>query len=211
MKNPPEMCWRTRGYLPHFDRPGVVQLVTFRLTDSLPNSVLDDLRPGRIDEPSRQRFWRRELALDEGHGQCWLLRPEIANVVEQALLFRDGERYDLHAWVVMPNHVHALVATMPGHSMGAIVQTWKSFTAHRANRLLRRTGVFWYREYYDRFIRDGEHFQRALRYVERNPVRAGLVETPRQWWWSSARRRPPAQAGEDAGGPSAAGEDAGAT
>ncbi len=89
----------------------------------------------------------------------------------------------------MPNHVHVVVEPIEGSRLGAIVQAWKSFTAHRANSVLRRTGPFWHKDYFDRFIRDEGHLARTIDYVENNPVKAGLASTANSWQWSSARRR----------------------
>jgi hypothetical protein len=62
----------------------------------------------------------------------------------------------------------------------------KSYTAHTANQILGRSGDFWFREYHDRFIRDDRHFRNTVNYIERNPVKAGLVDRPEKWRWSSA-------------------------
>ena len=182
--------WYSRGYLPHFDEPGRVQAVTFRLADSLPSELLARLAAGlRAIPPERQDIERRrrlEAALDAGHGACHLARPEIAQLTEDALRHFDGQRYRLLAWCVMPNHVHALVEPLPPHALAAIVQTWKGFTAYAANRVLGRTGPFWQREYHDRFIRDSAHLNAARTYIEANPVNAKLAATPEAWPWSSA-------------------------
>ena len=123
---------------------------------------------------------------DAGHGACWLRDPRIAALVERALLHFDGQRYRLIAWCVMPNHVHALVETREEWPLASVVHSWKSFTAHRANLILKRSGDFWLREYFDRFIRDDRHFASAVRYIENNPVKAGLVARAEDWRWSSA-------------------------
>ncbi|HZY42050.1 MAG TPA: transposase, partial [Anaerolineae bacterium] len=70
-----------------------------------------------------------------------------------------------------------------------VLHSWKSFTAQQANRLLNRTGEFWAREYYDRFIRDERHFAQTVTYIEQNPVKAGLVESAEAWPFSSATWR----------------------
>jgi putative DNA methylase len=88
----------------------------------------------------------------------------------------------------MPNHVHAVVETVEGFSNASVIHSWKSFTAHEANKILKREGVFWQREYYDREVRDGDHFERLVLYVENNPVKAGLVPVAEDWAWTSARR-----------------------
>jgi len=115
--------WHSRGYLPHFDSPETIQFVTFRLADSLPNSVIESIRFRDHALP------RLERELDAGLGTCWLRRPEIASLVEGALLHFDGERYRLLAWCLMPNHVHVVIEMLDGLSLSQIVGSWKSFTA----------------------------------------------------------------------------------
>jgi REP element-mobilizing transposase RayT len=175
--------WHSRGYLPHFDSPETVQFVTFRLGDSLPSAVSEALRH-REDE-----VHRADRELDLGLGACWLNRPEIASLVESAILHFDGRRYRILAWCLMPNHVHVLFEVMDGRSLSDIVGNWKSFTAHRANARLGRTGRFWHADYFDRFMRNDEHLSQTIEYVEQNPVKAGLVARASDWTGSSARFR----------------------
>ncbi len=119
--------------------------------------------------------------LDAGYGACQLRDPRVAALVERALLFFDSERYAMHAWVVMPNHVHALFTPIMAWSLSDIIGSWKSFTAKEANKVLQRTGRFWHEDFFDRFIRNAEHYALALDSIERNPVKAGLCETTEQW------------------------------
>jgi putative DNA methylase len=213
----PPKNWFSRGYLPHFDHPGLIQSITFRLADSLPKEILDrwagELKS--FPETLRQKEHEKRIRnwLDQGHGACHLREPRIAMLVENALLHFDGERYHLMAWCVMPNHVHALIETIPGHALHDIVHSWKSFTATKANEWLGRQGAFWQREYHDRFIRDSKHLQQAVEYIEQNPVKAGLVEKADEWRFSSAGRKRE-DAGKDAGAIEGkeynAGKDAGA-
>ena len=177
-----ERGWHSRGYLPHLDSPEMVQFVTFRLADSLPAAVRSML----ADPRAQSEF---DAVLDSGHGECWLARPEIAGLVEEALLHFDGVRYRVLAWCVMPNHVHVVIETVVSHGLSAVVQSWKGYTASIANRLLGRSGVFWHRDYFDRYMRDDQHLKTTVSYVERNPVQAGLVPRPELWRWSSAWRR----------------------
>ena len=86
----------------------------------------------------------------------------------------------------MPNHVHVLVATTAEHELGAIVRFWKSKSAARINALLGREGALWARDYFDRYIRDGKHFEANKHYIEMNPVVAGLCDKPEAWPYSSA-------------------------
>jgi putative DNA methylase len=185
--------WHNRGYLPHFDAGPVIQTVTFRLADSLPVHVVDawqaELRRLPENRRAAELRTRAEAHIDQGYGACHLRNPAVAEMVEGALLHFHGERYQMLAWVVMPNHVHAMFEPLKGWSLSAILHTWKSFTSHRANQILRRSGAFWHPDYFDRFIRDEDHFRRALVYIEDNPVKAGLCARPENWPYGSARRR----------------------
>ncbi len=177
--------WHSRGYLPHCDTPGLLQAITFRLDDSLPAQVLHRLMQESEDEVEKLK--QIEHLLDAGHGECWLQQPAIAHIVEDALLYGDGQGYRLLAWCVMPNHVHALIETQTGHPLPKVVQGWKSFTARLINQHLGRTGTVWMRDYFDRYIRDDHHLAAAIAYIHANPVKAGLVASEREWPHSSAR------------------------
>jgi REP element-mobilizing transposase RayT len=134
-----------------------------------------------------QRMRQIELTLDNLYGACHLRQPEIAALVQQALLHFDGERYRQIAWVIMPNHVHTIIETFQGYPLGQVVHSWKSYTALAANRLLRRTGMFWNIEYFDRVIRDEAHLNNAIAYIHNNPVKAHLVQQASDWPYSSAQ------------------------
>jgi REP element-mobilizing transposase RayT len=175
--------WHSRGYLPHFDSPETVQFVTFRLADSLPAHVAKALQDRDHALP------RLERELDTGLGSCWLKRPDIASMVEDALLHFDGKRYRLLAWCLMPNHVHVVVEIGSENSLGEIVGSWKSFTAKQANKVIGQSGVFWHADYFDRYMRDESHLARTIEYVENNPVKARLTATAAEMDLSSARLR----------------------
>src|SRR5215467_5594103 len=125
--------WHSRNYLPHFDSQDVIQFVTFRLADSLPAEAIR-----RLKTADRAETLRHEM-LDRGWGACWLRSEPIARLVEDAFLEFDAVRYRLHAWTVMPNHVHVLFTVLPETSLGSIVSSWKRFTARQANQLLKRS------------------------------------------------------------------------
>jgi REP element-mobilizing transposase RayT len=150
------------------------------------------------EERRSQRFKRIEVMLDRGAGACHLRDSRIAGMVESAFLHFDAERYRFLCWCIMPNHVHTMIETFPAHPLDQIVHTWKSFTSKQANRILKRKGSFWQAEYHDRFIRDDDHYANVFRYIEGNPVKAGLVEKAEDWRWSSAwkdRKREPVSKG----------------
>jgi len=180
--------WHENGYLPHRDEPGLVQFVTFRLNDAFPGEVRSEWETLLRIEDDRKRRLELEAYLDRGRGECYLRRPDIARLVEGALRFFHGKRYDLRAWVVMPNHIHLLfqVQDVP---MTQLIDAWKGYTAKEANRVLGRKGKFWQDGYWDTFMRDNAHEGRTRRYVENNPVKAGLASLASEWPWSSARFR----------------------
>jgi putative transposase len=180
--------WHQRGYLPHHDVPGVIQFVTFRLHDAMPTSRRSEWEALLRIEDDRQRRTKLEEYLDRGLGECWLRRPAVARLVENALRFFDGDRYRLRAWAVMPNHVHVLLDVWQT-PLAELLPSWKGFTARKANKLLERRGELWEREYWDTRMRDEEQARKALRYVESNPVKAKLVAEARKWPWGSARFR----------------------
>jgi REP element-mobilizing transposase RayT len=162
------------------------------LADALPQERLaswqSELAHLPQDTATRERSRRIEAYLDSGKGVCLLRNPPIARIVQEAFLHFQGIRYHLHAWVIMPNHVHILFTPAPGTALSDIVQAWKSFTAKKVNHMLRRTGVLWQADYFDRLIRDERHFHTAMTYIENNPVRAGLCTQVNQWPWSSASK-----------------------
>jgi len=126
----------------------------------------------------------------ERDGALYLRMPEIASLTVD-VFFHGAEKmqlYELHAFVIMPNHVHILIT--PHVELAKLTHSIKRFTAREANRILGLTGKrFWQDESYDRLVRDHSEFQRIQRYIENNPVRAGLVATPEEYRWSSDGRR----------------------
>ena len=180
--------WRSRGYLPHCDERGLVQHIVFGLSDGFRSP------PSHIDDPIERALWV-DRELDAGHGSRLLAMPRHAQVVEECLLYGDGERYALAAWCVMPNHVHVLVEQFEGWSLSTVIQKWKSVSAHAINKAEGRKGRLWQPEYFDRFMRSAEQFEWTIAYVENNPVAAQLVERPENWRFSSA-----AWGASDAGG-----------
>ncbi len=198
-----------RGKLPHLKREDSVYFVMFRLGDSLPahevarlkherQAVLEQARAARSPlswhEEEQLLAWycdKVEAVLDAGRGACWLSQPAVADLAAGAVQFFQGQRYELRAWVVMPNHVHVVVWPMPGHTLSEILHSWKSYTSKAANKLLHRVGeLFWQSESFDHWVRDDEEHARLVAYVENNPVKAGLCARPEDWRWSSAHGCP---------------------
>jgi putative transposase len=165
--------WERR--LPHWIPEQTPIFVTWRLAGTLPSAA-------------RESSWMEaDSELDQTTpGPHWLNQSAVADVVASALCH--GEKvgkYRLHAWVVMPNHVHIVIT--PRSPFSEIMRWLKWTTARRSNQLLRRTGTaFWQDESYDHWIRTNKEFEGIIAYVEWNPVAAGLVDQPEQWPWSSA-------------------------
>jgi type I restriction enzyme R subunit/putative DNA methylase len=181
--------------------------VTFHLADSLTAETKERIERSLSVLPPDIRAMERRKRLQEwvdaGHGSCVLRHPEMARMVQETLLHFHGVRYHLHAWVVMPNHVHALCEPTDGWELAKIVASWKKYAARAirmhergsedANQEIgvpRKTRAVWHREYWDRYIRNEEHYRRAREYIHENPVKAGLVVQARDWPWSSAGRPP---------------------
>jgi len=151
------------------------------LADSLPQGRAFPAKSLR----SGEAFAALDRLLDEARtGPTYLRVPQIAALVEESILYRRSQ-YELHAYVIMPNHVHLLVT--PQANLVTIMKSLKRFTARAANAFLSRTGTaFWQEESFDHLVRNENEFAKIKRYIERNPVRAGLARTPEEFRWSSA-------------------------
>jgi REP element-mobilizing transposase RayT len=186
---------RSRGYLPHWEGEHPIYFVTFRLADSLPRSLVLQLRRHRESTkkvtPAAEAGAGRarahdldgvletaERCLDSGLGECHMRDSRIAKVVADAIQHFQGTRYNLLGWCVMPNHVHVVFAPLGENKLDAILHSWKSFSALMANRLLQRRGIFWQREYFDHLVRNERSLLKILHYVRENPTRAGLPNWP---------------------------------
>jgi valyl-tRNA synthetase len=199
---------RQGRYLPHWTKEGAIYTVVFRLADSVPAEVSESWRLQRQDiiegaqrqkrplthdeqiELQRLQSEKIESFLDVGHGECLFKDAGIAEIMNNALKHFDGERYELIAWAIMPNHVHAIIRPLPGYKLAEIVHSWKSFTSKEINRLLARSGAVWMDEYYDHLIRDENDFSNQINYVLTNPERAGL----QNWQWCGMKE----ERGQDA-------------
>jgi REP element-mobilizing transposase RayT len=110
-------------------------------------------------------------------------------MMQNSLLYHNEKKYKLISWVIMPNHVHLLITRYEGFSLEEIFHSIKSYTAHEANKILKRNGALWQHESYDRAIRNAEHFVNVIRYIEQNPVKAKLCERNEDWVYGSAYYR----------------------
>jgi REP element-mobilizing transposase RayT len=201
--------------LPHFQPAQAEFFVTFRLANSLPKPVVEEIKTERrILNPAIQKYEsdnnlevsdrltdlhrQRKLLLKKFEnfldkaetGPTWLKKEKIAEIVKEALRHRDEKRYDLYAYCIMPNHVHAVFRllnfesideTEDDYPLTIVLQNMKSYTALECNRVLDREGTFWQSESYDRVIRDQDERENVIRYTLYNPVKAGLVDHWNEW------------------------------
>jgi REP element-mobilizing transposase RayT len=187
--------------LPHWSQAGVVAFITWRTWDSIPEDVaatwlrdraswlaehgIDPTDPRWRDRlakfpPADQREFQRAFSdrwqevLDDCHGACVLRNPELSRIVGDSLQHFDGERYALTDYVVMPNHVHALVAFATEEAMLKQCEGWNHYTAVHINKRLGRKGRFWQVDDFDHLVRSELQFDSLRQYIADNPKRAGL-------------------------------------
>lgn len=202
-----------RRNLPHIQPPGATFFITFRLAGSLPQSViiqwnkerqwlahLERTNPSHYElvklDFERAWFAKFESLLDNATvGPVWLGDDRVAAIVAESLHYRDGRKYRLDAFTIMPNHAHIVIKPLPisegpeptYHSLASIMQSLKGYTAFKCNRVLCREGEFWAHESYDHWIRNYAEWQRIVAYVLNNPVKAGYVERWQDWKWNYRR------------------------
>jgi REP element-mobilizing transposase RayT len=191
------------GVLPHWRQTGCTYFVTFRMADSIPSIVLEEIEDKRMRWLKSRGInpddlnWERKLSklpiseqrmydehvvqmlntsLDECHGSCALKEEAVGNKVAVALNFFHGERVLTGDFAVMPNHVHVLLTPINGFELEDILHSIKSYTANEINKLLERNESFWQRESYDHIVRDTEQLQAYQRYIAANPLKAKLRE-----------------------------------
>jgi putative transposase len=187
--NPWEEIERSRNKLPHWQQDGATYFLTFRLADAIPKAKCDqwlDERDQWLDRHPKP--WTPEIEteyhnrfssvidrwLDAGHGSCVLREVEIRGMVESALRHFDQDRYSLHSWIIMPNHVHAPASLSRGWKLEQVLHSWKSYTAQRINQRLGKSGELWQEDSYNRLIRNAGHFANVVSYIKRNPEKARL-------------------------------------
>lgn len=182
-----------RGNLPHWDLAGATYFVTWRLADSIPKEKIERLQEEReqwlshrdqpLCESDEQEFHKRfsgkiDEWMDAGSGSCVLRDGNVRSKVEESVRHFDGERYVQHSFVIMPNHVHLLFSLAEKVALADLLHSWKSFSANRINKLLKKVGqVLWQKEYFDRLIRDWKHFGNCVRYIRNNPVKVNLRDS----------------------------------
>jgi putative transposase len=190
--------------LPHYQPAEATFFITFRLAGSIPKVVLNRMRTnydlvvnGIIERQDLTCTEQRELLsieqkklfattdnyLDNNpNGPYYLQQNEIADIVSDELHRHDTQTMTLWAFCIMSNHVHLLCTLLEDAPvLTKVLQNIKSYSAQKANRVLGREGQFWERESYDHVVRKDGDFERILRYILMNPVKAGLVDDWMKW------------------------------
>jgi REP element-mobilizing transposase RayT len=205
-------------HLPHWRQAGATYFVTFRLADALPAAKQQGLADARAfwlrkhppphSAATLEAFHRHvgmeaEKWLDRGMGSCLLAEARYRQALVNALFRHDishfetpesqteEARFQLGAFVIMPNHVHLLVRPLRSSRwpLQRLIQMWKGQSARAINQLRGTQGSLWFDESYDRIVRDPEHLWRCLQYIGRNPFKAGLPANHYARWvrpeWAS--------------------------
>jgi REP element-mobilizing transposase RayT len=183
--------------LPHWQQGQVAVFVTWRLADALAEEKLAAWHSERtkwlVHHPEpwnvatrlcyAELFGQRiDRWLDAGHGSC-LLRDPLARVeLIQVLQAFDGTRYRMHAWVVMPNHVHVLFSPIGTDPSARTVAAWKGVSARRIHLRCGGSGRLWQPESWDTLIRSPNHFASCLHYIAENPVSSRLSPDMYSLW-----------------------------
>jgi len=190
--DPEKSLSKHRINLPHWQQEGTWVFVTWRQADSLPEKVVNKILSHRVEwEQNNPKPWdeaamrdrnrlftlRFEELLDGCHGSCLLRDPSQREAVTTALHHFDSERYELGAYVVMPNHVHVLFRLLGEHRLEEVIHSWKLFSASRINKMAGRFGKVWQAEYWDRLMRSEAHYDWTQRYIESNPG-----DMPQEWY-----------------------------
>jgi len=187
-----------RGNLPHILPEDTPIFITYNLKLNTPEKLKQLLYNKKKtyyskNKLSHDQIYNFEFLLFDLYDQylsknvspLWLMKPELADIVYNSLLFGNGEFYELHCFCIMPNHVHAFLTLKKRdnvtHSLSFIMQNHKRFTARKCNILLNRTGQFWHREYFDHYCRTNEEFKNIVLYIINNPVKAKLIKNWQEW------------------------------
>jgi REP element-mobilizing transposase RayT len=196
-----------RRNLPHYHPEGFPLFITFRLANSLPEEVLENLKQERARElknlpttssverydVEKKHFSRYDDWLDTcSNGPRWLEQEEISRIISEKIHLLAEEHYQLLTYCIMPNHVHLLIKPLDKeylehHGKTAkypvtdTLRLLKGSTARYCNQVLGRDGAFWQHESYDHYVRDEEELERIVRYILNNPVKAGLVDDWNKW------------------------------
>ena len=193
-----------KRHLPHYHFPNEILFITFRLANSLPEKVIYELKNEQLKEEkiilgmkvsdsklkeliynSKKIYFNKfDCILNiNTYGPKWLQIEQIANIIKEAIHYRDKKEYNLFSYCIMPNHVHVVLENNnQNKSFYRVMQSLKRYTARKSNEVLGISDKpFWHHESYDHIVRDERELERIIKYIIYNPVKAGLVNNIKDW------------------------------
>jgi putative transposase len=120
-------------------------------------------------------------------GSCFVDDQDRECYMAALLHASERARCEVHAYVLMTNHVHLLVTAGEAGAPARMMQALGRIYVRHFNERHERTGTLWEGRYRSALIDSERYFLQCSRYVETNPVRGGLTSTPEEWRWSSFR------------------------
>lgn len=215
MKNTTGYKYYYARRLPHYQPIGYTYFITFRLANSLPKQKIIELInekekflnviAGYKNEKKKaetyhtfqkEYFLKYEDLLDSPQsGPLFIKREEVAQIIVEAIHYREDKEYSLLGFTIMANHVHLLFRPIiegenpnedhvnPYH-VTKILQSLKSNTARKINKVLQKNGQLWHNESYDHVVRDEKELREIANYILNNPVKAGLVDDLFKYKWT---------------------------
>lgn len=189
-----------RGYsYPHKERENAIYHIGFRLYDSIPQTTIRELQIKRVQMKTRvmeaqgqlseydceqiDRLFSSEIErlIDNGYGSCIFNENKNCEIMCNVLTSDSGSKYELYAWCIMPNHIHVLMSLLEKNKLADVVHAWKSAASHLINKKRNAIGRLWQRDYFNRIIRDYNHYLRTKEYIWNNPDKAGLHDWSWRW------------------------------
>jgi REP element-mobilizing transposase RayT len=139
-----------------------------------------DLRKSRYSKEDLYYF----LTTITKDRETFFLHPPSAKIVLNALKWLDQHgNTTLICAVVMPDHLH-FIAQLKDKTLAKLMHSLKSYTANEINKVLRRSGQVWERQYYEHGVRNEQSLMEVVRYCLENPVRKRLVDDFREYpYW----------------------------
>ena len=199
-----------RRNLPHLQHDYSYYFITYRLFNSLPKEVVENLKKYYLDNKNKilkikecklrniklYELQKKYFGIFDSHldtnKECinYLSDPRIAKIVIDSINFWEGKIYETISYCVMPNHVHLLIYVE--RFLKPLYRTMQSIKRHssrESNKVINRTGTFWHEESYDHIVRNRTELRNIINYIMHNPVKAGLVRNECDWKWSYAKFR----------------------
>ncbi len=179
-----------RRNLPHLYYNDGTYFITYRLVETIPLPVLEQLQvelskltSEELSIKQKRIFKKYDDYLDKAlQDPDYLNKNEIADIIKNTLHYPDGKEYFLICYCIMPNHVHLVFSLLKlNKGISKIMQSIKRVSSLKCNKLLNQKGKFWQEESFDRLVRDDTELYNIINYVTNNSVKAGLVDDWTKW------------------------------